>query len=45
MLFRSGRREIEDEELEGSIILEIEEEEKLVFTDNGQGLTEEEIHR
>ena len=41
----TGRREIEDEELEGSIILEIEEEEKLVFTDNGQGLTEEEIHR
>ncbi len=40
----TGRREIEDEELEGSIILEIEEEEKLVFTDNGQGLTEE-IHR
>lgn len=41
----TGRRGIEDEELEGSIILEIEEEEKLVFTDNGQGLTEEEIHR
>ncbi|MCI9175463.1 MAG: HSP90 family protein [Lachnospiraceae bacterium] len=41
----TGRREIEDEELEGSITLEIEEEKKLVFTDNGQGLTEEEIHR
>lgn len=41
----TGRREIEDKELEGSIILEIEEGKKLVFTDNGQGLTEEEIHR
>ncbi len=41
----TGRREIEDKELEGSIILEIEEEKKLVFSDNGQGLTEEEIHK
>lgn len=41
----TGRREREDKELEGSIILEIEEEKKLVFSDNGQGLTEEEIHK
>lgn len=41
----TGRREIQKEEFEGSITLEIEEEKKLIFTDNGQGLTEEEIHR
>ena len=32
-------------ETEGKIILEIEEGRRLTFTDNGQGLTEEEIHQ
>ena len=31
--------------VEGTITLEIEEGSKLIFTDNGQGLTEEEIHQ
>lgn len=30
---------------EGTIILEIEEGKQLIFSDNGQGLTEEEIHQ
>ena len=32
-------------EVPGRIVLEIEEGRRLVFTDNGQGLTEEEIHQ
>ncbi len=39
------RKEIQKKEFEGSITLEIEEKEKLIFADNGQGLMEEEIHR
>lgn len=41
----TGRRKIEGKETEGEITLEITEEKQLVFTDNGQGLTEEEIHQ
>lgn len=41
----TGRRKIEGEKTEGSITLEITEEKQLIFTDNGQGLTEEEIHQ
>lgn len=40
-----GRRKIQGEEIEGAITLEIEEGKRLIFTDNGQGLTEEEIHQ
>ncbi|EOS23765.1 hypothetical protein C806_02551 [Lachnospiraceae bacterium 3-1] len=41
----TGRRKIEGKETEGAIILEITENKQLVFTDSGQGLTEEEIHQ
>lgn len=41
----TGRRNIEGKETEGVITLEITEEKQLIFTDNGQGLTEEEIHQ
>lgn len=41
----TARKKIENEAFEGCITLEIDEEKRLVFTDNGQGLTEEEIHR
>lgn len=40
----TGRKKI-DCESKGQITLEIEEENHLVFTDNGQGLTEQEIHQ
>lgn len=41
----TGKRKILGEEAEGAITLEITEGKQLVFTDNGQGLTEEEIHQ
>jgi len=43
----TGRRKLEsgEETVQGRISLEIEEGRKLVFSDNGQGLTEEEIHQ
>lgn len=40
----TGRKQI-DGDFNGQITLEIDEGKGLVFTDNGQGLTEEEIHR
>ena len=41
----TGKRKILGEGAEGAITLEITEGERLVFTDTGQGLTEEEIHQ
>ena len=42
----TGRRKLQGEDgTDGSVILEIEEGKELVFSDNGQGLTEEEIHQ
>lgn len=41
----TGKKKILGEEEEGAITLEITEGKQLVFTDNGQGLTEEEIHQ
>lgn len=40
----TGRKKF-DSESKGKITLEIEEGKALVFTDNGQGLTEQEIHQ
>ena len=41
----TGKKKILGEGAEGAITLEITEGERLVFTDTGQGLTEEEIHQ
>lgn len=41
----SGRQKKEPGFLEGAITISIEEEKSLTFTDNGLGLTEDEIHR
>ncbi len=41
----TGRRKLQGAEVEGEITLEITEGKQLIFTDNGQGLTEEEIHQ
>ena len=41
----TGRRKLQGTETEGEITLEITEGKQLIFTDNGQGLTEAEIHQ
>lgn len=41
----TGRKKANSELFEGQISLDLVEESSLVFTDNGQGLTREEIHR
>lgn len=41
----TGRKKLQSDSPQGTITLEIEEGRRLIFTDNGQGLTEEEIHQ
>lgn len=41
----SGRKKLDSDFLDGAIKITIEEEKSLIFTDNGLGLTEEEIHQ
>ncbi|MCI8483571.1 MAG: HSP90 family protein [Lachnospiraceae bacterium] len=41
----TGRKKLQSDSPQGAITLEIEEGRRLIFTDNGQGLTEEEIHQ
>ena len=41
----TGRGKLQGAAVEGEVTLEVTEGRQLIFTDNGQGLTEEEIHQ